>query len=79
MRCELPATLEFIGRGWNVVCGMQSQRKSSKQCCRIYEKLNFTRTRCVRRIRGLPSGDDISSVGATHCSINSLSERASDG
>jgi hypothetical protein len=39
----------------------------------------FTITRCVRRIWGLPSGDDISFVGMTHCSINSLSERASEG
>lgn len=43
------------------------------------QKLFFTMTRCVRRIRGLPSGDDNSSVGAIHCSINSLSERARDG
>lgn len=39
----------------------------------------FTITRCARLICGLASGDDISSTGATHCSMNSLSDRASEG
>jgi len=89
MRCVLPLKLALIVvvaaaavcRGWNVVCfsDRREKERENRQQNEPRNQLQLTITRCVRRIVGLASGEDISSTGAIHCSMNSLSERANDG
>lgn len=80
----MAAVVAFVtGRGWNVdcVCTTNERRKNVEfeiNEVRWSEQAHSIFTKTRRCIRGLPSTDE-SSGGAIHCSMNSLSERASDG